>query len=124
MTAILFLIFLAILSLVLWRMWMTGEITGFSPRTREERLRFYWLAIGAVNFLAFIAHIMRDGTCAFPSGGRLVGGYYLVPCHGRDIAFTPTGYAFSFWHGIIFVVIHLVCMFAMWRLRRTRNPKT
>ena len=123
MTVILFLIFLAILSLVLWRIWLAGGITGFSPRTRQERLRFYWVSICAVNFLAFTAHILRDGTCAFPSGGRLVGGYYLVPSHGRDIAFTPPSYTFSYWHGIIFVAIHLICMFAIWRLRKTGDSR-
>ena len=122
MTIILTLLFLVWIFLVLWRMCSDGKITGFMPQTRQDRLRLYWLVIGTVNFLAFIIHAISDGTCAFPSGGRLVGEHYLVTSHGRDISFTPTGYAFSFWHGVVFVVIFVVCMFAVWRLRKTERP--
>jgi hypothetical protein len=105
-------------------MWTAGMISGgLAPRTRQERIRLYWLLIGAVNFFAFVIHVLADGTSAFPSGGRLVSGYYLVPCHGKDIAFTPNAYVFSYWHGIFFVVIHLVCMFAGWRQSKTGDSK-
>src|SRR5436189_5214939 len=117
MTAILFLVFLAAVALVLWRMWSTGEISGFAPRTRHEKIRLCWLIVGAANFLAFLAHGEIDhGGFAFPTGGRLVDGVYLVTQHGRDFPFTPGRYFFSYWHGAFFVIVHLVCMFAMWRL--------
>ena len=119
LTLILFLIFFVIVSLVLWRMWLGGEISGFAPRTRQERLRLCWLIVCAVNFLAFLAHAAFDrGGFAFPTGGRLVDGVYLVTQHGRDFAFTPSRYFFSYWHGVFFVVVHLVCMVAFWRLKK------
>ena len=66
-------------ALVIWRMKMAGEISGFAPQTHREKVRLYWLIVGVVNFLAFLAHIGFDhGGIAFPAGGRLVGGVYLV----------------------------------------------
>ena len=119
LTLILFLVFFVMLALVLWRMWQTGEISGFAPRTRRERLRLCWLIVGVVNFLAFLVHGGFDrGGFAFPTGGRLVDGVYLVTQHGRDFAFTPGKYLFSYWHGIFFVVVHLVCTVAVWRLKK------
>src|SRR5207248_9049193 len=97
-----------IFGLVLWRMRRTGEISGFVPRTRRVRFRLCWLVVGVVNFLAFLAHGAFDrGGFAFPIGGRLVDGLYLVAQHGRDFAFTPSRYLFSYWHGVFFVVLHL-----------------
>jgi hypothetical protein len=119
LTLILFLVFFFMLSLVLWRMCQTGEISGFAPRTRRERLRLCWLIVAVVNFLAFLVHGAFDlGGFAFPAGGRLDDGLYLVTQHGRDIAFTPSRYLFSYWHGVFFVVVHLVCMAAVWRLKK------
>jgi hypothetical protein len=118
LTLILFLVFFAMLALVIWRMWLTGEITGFAPRTHRERLRLCWLVAAAVNFLAFLVHGALDrGAFAFPAGGRLADGVYLVTQHGRDFALTPARYLFSFWHGVLFVVVHLVCMVAIRRLK-------
>jgi hypothetical protein len=119
LTVILFLVLFVVLSLVLWRMWLAGVITGFAPRTRRERFRLCCLIVGAVNFLAFLAHGAFDrGGFAFPTGGRLVDGVYHVTQHSKDFAFTPGRYWFSYWHGVFFVVIHLVCMFAFWRLKK------
>ena len=119
LTLILFLVFFVMLALVLWRMWQTGEISGFALKTRREKTRLWWLIIGIVNFVTFLMHGAFDrGGFAFPAGGRLVDGVYLVTQHGRDFAFTPDRYLFSYWHGVLFVVIHLVCMFAVWRLKR------
>jgi hypothetical protein len=121
---ILFLIFFVIVSLVLWRMWLAGEISGFAPRTHRERLRLIWLIIGVVNFLAFLAHAAFDhGGFAFPTGGRLVDGVYLVTQHGKDFAFTPSRYLFSYWHGVLFVIVHLACMVAVWRLKNADEPR-
>ena len=120
LTVILFLIFFGMVALVIWRMWIAGEITGIAPKTRHEKLRLCWLVVGVLNFVAFLAHGWFDhGGFAFPTGGRLVDGVYLVRQHGRDFSFTPARYYFSFWHGLVFVVVHLVCMFAMWRLKKT-----
>jgi hypothetical protein len=59
------------------------------------------------------------GGIAFPSGGRLVDGIYLVTQHGRDFSFTPARYFFSYWHGVVFIVVHLICTVSIWRLRKT-----
>lgn len=119
LTLILYLVFFVMLALVLWRMWLAGEISGIAPRARRERLRLCWLIIGVANFLAFLAHGAFDrGGFAFPTGGRLVDGLYLVTQHGRDFTFTAGRYLFSYWHGVLFVVVHLVCMVAVWRLKK------
>ena len=86
------------------------------PKTRLERIRVLWALTGGANFLAFLAHIVSDGTTAFPTGGRLVAGQYLVSSHGKDIAFTESGYIFSYAHGVIFIVVHIACMVAFWWL--------
>ncbi len=119
LTIILFLVFFAMLALVLWSLWLRGEITGFAPKTRQEKIRLCWLIVGVVNFVAFLVHGALDrGGFAFPFGGRLVDGVYHVTQHSKDFAFTPGRYLFSYWHGVLFVVIHLVCMFAVWRLKK------
>ena len=124
MEAILFLVFLAIVSLVLWRMWLAGEISGFAPQTRREKIRHCWLIVGIVNFLAFGLHMGLDGgACALAYGGRLVGEQYLVPSHGKDIPLSPDRYFFNLWHGVLFVIVHLMCMFAMCRLRGTGDTR-
>ena len=121
MAAILWLILLAMISLNIYRLWRTGQISGITPKTRRERVRALWLVVGAVNFAAFLAHVLHDGTSAFPSGGRLVAGQFLVPSHGKEIAFTEVGYFFSYAHGVVFVIIHLVCMVVLWRLHERRS---
>lgn len=121
MAAILYLIFLTILSLVLWRMWMTGQISGVAPKTRNERIRLVLVIIAAVNFLAFLVHVGMDGTSAFPSGGRLVDGHYLVPNHGKQVSFTPIRYQLSYLHGVIALVIHIVCTVVIWKLGNKKN---
>ena len=121
MAAILYLIFLAILSLVLWRMWMTGQISGPGPKTRQEKIRLLFVIIGAVNFVAFLVHMGIDGTSAFPSGGRLVDGHYLVPNHGREVSFTPIRYQLSYLHGVIALVVHIACTVAIWKLGNRKN---
>lgn len=122
LTLILFLVFVVMLALVLLRMWQTGEISGFAPRTHRERLRLCWLIVCVLNFLAFLVHGAFDrGGFAFPTGGRLVDGVYIVTQHGRDFSFTPSRYLFSYWHGVVFVVVHLVGMVAIWRLKKQEN---
>ena len=119
MTAILFLVFLVVLTLVLWRMWSRGEISGFAPRTRQEKLRLCWLVVAVVNFLGFLVHgAFDDGFFAFPTGGRLDDGLYVVTQHGKDFSFTPSRYLFSYLHGVFFVIVHVVCMTAVWRLKK------
>ena len=123
LTVTLWVVFLAVLSLVLWSMWMRGEISSVAPRTHRERVRLWWVVAGVVNLAAFVVHVMIDHGSAFPTGGRLVDGVYLVMQHGRDIPFTPGRYLFSFLHGLFAVIVHLVCMIAVWRLRRTGGLK-
>ncbi len=119
MAAILWLILLTVISLNIYHMWRTGQISGVVPQSRRERLRLCWVVVGAVNFVAFVAHVIRDGTCSLFGRERLVDGHYLVVSHGKDISFTPGGYWFSYWHGVVFVTVHLVCMLAVWGLRRS-----
>jgi hypothetical protein len=121
MAAILWLIFLVMISLSIYHVWRTGQISGVAPQTRRERLRLLWLVVGVVNFVAFIAHVLSDGTCALFGRERLVDGHYLLVSHGKDISFTPAGYWFSYWHGVAFVAVHLVCIVAVWRLHRSED---
>jgi hypothetical protein len=123
MTAVLYLLFLAVASLFVWRMSSTGEISGLGPRTRRERIRLLWVIVGVVNFLAFLAHVLMDKASAFPGGGRFSDGHYLVREHGRDILFTPSGYLFSYWHGLFFVLLHLACTIMCWRLRKQGDSR-
>jgi len=116
-TIALYLLFLAIVSLVVWRIWMRGEISVGAPRTEAERVRLRWVILGAANFVAFLVHLLIDRGCAFPTGGRLVGMVYLVTEHGHDIAFTPAAYFFSYLHGVCFVVAHVVFTVGVWRSR-------
>src|SRR5438093_11254101 len=87
-------------------------------QTRPERVRFLWLLIGVANFIAFLVHLSTDGMCAFPTGGRHVAGQYFVPSHGKEIAFSPFGFWFSYIHGWIFVIVTVACMIAIRRLQR------
>jgi hypothetical protein len=87
-------------------------------QARRKRAEFIVVTIGLVNFLAFLGHAMADKTSAFPGGGTLVNGVYLVATHGHQIAFTPAEFWFSYLHGVVFVVVHLACMILGWRLRQ------
>ena len=121
MAVMLYLVFLAILSLVLWRMWMTGQITNFAPKNRQEIIRLIFVIILVVNFVAFLAHTGIDRASAFPGGGRLVNGSYLVFQHGIEISFTPIRYQLNYLHGVIALVIHIICSFAIWKLSSKKN---
>ena len=123
LTIVLWLFLLAILSLVVGNMWLRGEISSVAPLIHRERVRLWWVVVGVVNFVAFLVHLMIAHGSAFPTGGRLVDGVYLVMQHGHEIPFTPGGYLFSFLHGLLFVIVHLMCMVAVWRLRRTCDLK-
>src|SRR6266545_2570978 len=114
---VLVLSFMAVTGLVVYRMWLAGEISTFAAQSRRERIRLRWVVVGAVNFIAFVAHIEWDrGACVLGYGGHLVGGQYLVPSHGKDIALSTARYFFNLWHGVFFVVLHLLCMLVIWRL--------
>jgi len=89
-----------------------------SPTDRIGRKRLFLTVVFAANFLAFLLHMWVDGTSAFPPGGTLRGDHYAVISHGREILFTPGAYWFSFVHGILFLVVSLVCILWMWHLRR------
>ena len=123
MIAAFFTFFFAVLILNIWMMWRRGEITGIAPATPRERRRLVWVAIGAVNFIVFVLHVVAKGTCAFPAGGNLADGVYLVPSHGRMIPFSPTAYALSYAHGVIAVLIHVASMIAVWRLRQSKETE-
>jgi len=88
-----------------------------SPTDRIGRKRLFFIVLFAVNFLAFLFHVLRDGTSAFPPGGALRGDHYLVISRGQEISFTPAAYWFSYAHGILFLVSFL-CILWLWHLRR------
>ena len=39
------------------------------------------------------------------------------------IAVWYTGYTFSYLHGVFFLVVHFICMFAIWRLRGKKDSR-
>jgi len=92
--------------------------SGSAAQARRKRAESVVFTIGLLNFLAFLGHVLADKTSAFPGGGTLVNGVYLVVSHGHEIAFTPAEFWFSYVHGIVFVVVHLACMIFGWRLRK------
>ena len=97
--------------------------TAANPETstaqaRRKRAESVVGAIGLLNFVGFLGHLLADKTSAFPGGGTLVNGVYFVATHGHQIAFTPAEFWFSYVHGVVFVVVHLVCMILGWRFRR------
>lgn len=89
-----------------------------SPTDRIGRKRLFCVVVFAANFVAFLFHVLRDGTSAFPPGGALRGDHYLVISHGQEISFTLAAYWFSYVHGILFLAISLLCILWMWDLRR------
>src|ERR1017187_1902909 len=98
MAILLWLAFMAWICFVVYMGWRTGriEITTVRSKTRNDKGRIFWVVVCAVNFLAFTLGMVIKGTCAFPSGGHLVDGHYLVPSHGREISFTPAAFGFSY----------------------------
>jgi hypothetical protein len=95
-------------------------------RARRKRAESVVGTIGLLNFLAFLGHLLADKTSAFPGGGTLVNGVYLVATHGHQIAFTRAEFWLNYVHGVVFVVVHLACMILGWRLRRVPqkiNPR-
>ena len=81
-----------------------------SPAPKSKWLVNAIVMLGVANFIAFMTHMLIDGTSAFPSGGRFVDGQFLVSSHGHDVAFTVGRYWFSYIHGIVFVIVHLAVM--------------
>ena len=119
MTLLIWLIVVVIGSLVVYFMRDSGLLPDNAfPRTRPERHRRLWVAICAANFVAFILHGVRDRTSALFGTAREVDGHYLVVEHGTEVSMTPGNYWFSYWHGVIFIIVALVCMFAIWRLKK------
>jgi hypothetical protein len=129
--AALWLTCMALACYIIYLNWRSGqlEITSVLPKTTQDRARTFWTAVAAVNFAAIVVHAVITSTCAFPDGGRFEGGQYLVPSHGREISFTPVGYWFSYIHGVVFVILHLVCGLAILRVNllkdfdRSRRPQ-
>lgn len=111
---------MAVVSIPAYHMWQSGQLGQIAavPQNRRERRRLLWVVVFAVNFLAFLAHGLRDGGCAFFGTGRYVDGHYVVVDHGREISFTPGGYWFSCWHSVIFLVLFITCVVAIRLLSR------
>jgi hypothetical protein len=121
MAAIIWLVFMSFACLVIYLQWQSGKlsITGIWPKSKVDRVRAYWILGGALNFLAFILHVFVDGgASAFPAGGVFEAGEYMVRSHGRVIPFSPSSFWFNYVHGLFFIVAHLVCSIAVWRMSR------
>ena len=95
----------------------TEFVSKVRTETRRTKVRLLWVLVGGLNFVAFLVHVIMDHGSAFPAGGRLVDGQYFFTEHGRDIPFSPSAYEFNYWHGVLFVLLHLACMIVVWRLR-------
>jgi hypothetical protein len=116
MIPLLYLLFLFIVSGVVFHLWKTGNISGL-PKTRREKISAAVAILAAINFVAFVIHILNDGACALFGVGRLVDGHYLVVNHGRNVVFSAAGYAFNYWHTLFFIIMQVACMMALWRSR-------
>jgi hypothetical protein len=81
------------------------------------RTRLFLTVVFAVNFLAFLFHMLHDGATAFPLGGTPIGDHYTVINHGTQVSFTPAAYRFSYLHGLVFALVSLVCIVWLWYLR-------
>jgi len=88
------------------------------PQTPSEWVRFRWGLAGILNFLAFAVHCLLDETVALFCTSRFENGYHIVFTHGHEVLLSSNRYWFNYIHGIVFIVLHLVCSFALWRLRR------
>jgi len=82
------------------------------------RTRLFLTVIFALNFLAFLFHMLHDGATAFPLGGTFTANHYIVMNHGTAVSFTPAAYRFSYLHGLLFAVVSLVCIVWLLYLRR------
>jgi hypothetical protein len=120
MTAFIWLVFMGFACLVIYVQWKSGRlsISGVGPKSQVDRVRAYWVLGGAINFLAFLLHVVVDGASAFPAGGVFEMGDYMVRSHGRVIPFSPPSFWFNYAHGVFFIVAHVVSSIAIWRLSR------
>ena len=57
------------------------------------------LITASIMFISFIVHMCYRGASAFPAGGELVDGTFLVEDHGKTYEFTPMQYWLSYVHG-------------------------
>jgi hypothetical protein len=97
---------------------MTGTKFSYIPwseQTGKEKASTIVFIIGLINFAVFVAHVLIDKTSAFPGGGTFSNGVYFVFSHGKQIPFTPVRFCFSYAHGLLFIMIHVLCMFFGWR---------
>lgn len=101
---------------------MSSALPPLIPRTHRERIRLLWVLVGAANFLAFVAHMVKDGTCTLFGGGRWMADQYLAYSHGSELPFTATGFWFSYIHGWLFLIVHFACMVAIWWLKKEPVP--
>jgi hypothetical protein len=88
------------------------------PQTPSEWIRFRWGLAGVLNFLTFAAHCILDGTVALLCPSRFANGYHVVFTRGHEVLLSSNRYWFNYIHGIVFIVLHLVCSIVLWRMRR------
>ena len=86
---------------------------------RAKRVVLPVLITAVLAFLSFVGHACLRGTSAFPGGGRLVDGRYLVEDHGHVYEFTPVQFWSSYIHGIVMIVTMLLYFGVVIRFHRT-----
>jgi hypothetical protein len=86
---------------------------------RAKRVLYPALVIWLVTFISFVVHLCVLGTSAFPGGGKLVDGSYLIVEHGKTIRLTAGQYWFSYFHGVVMVAVLavIVALIAMYYWR-------
>jgi len=112
--------FVAGISLNIYHMWRTGQISGVAPQTRRERLRLLWVVIGAGNS-CFIAHVIRTALALVwqrEIGGRALSGLSLM---ARTFRLRPGATGCSYCTVLSLLLSISFAMFAVWGLRRSRD---
>ncbi len=75
---------------------------------RAKRVMYPALVVVFVTFFSFLVHMLILGTSAFPGGGKLVEGRYLVKDHGKTFEMTCAQYWFSYIHGVVLVAVFVL----------------
>jgi hypothetical protein len=90
---------------------------------KAKRVLYPLLFMGILNFTSYWFHSGSLPASAFPFGGSLHEGNYIVRDHGRDHELTPTQFWLSYVHGASVAVIVIVYLGALLRFRQTGDLK-
>jgi len=89
-----------------------------TPKSR--RVLYPLLIVGMLDFLGFW---FQTGASAFPLGGRVRDGHYVVRDHGRDYELTSTQFWLSYIHGASCAVLIFGYVGAFLYFRQTGDLK-